>query len=101
MRHGFGYICIICTKTKNLTDKLNEIIITNLENVNLILDQYIKIYKMKIKKNSIEANEFDDTIYEIYVIHEDSIIVFEEIKNKCLDIITELKIICYKCDGHS
>lgn len=87
---------LIPTKTKNLTDKLNEIIITNLENVNLILDQYIKIYKMKIKKNNIETNEFDDTIYEIYVIHEDSIMLFEEIKNKCLDIITELKIICYK-----
>lgn len=90
---------ITITKTSKLNDKLNNIIINNLEIVNNYLDETFKIYKMKIIKNNINNNmdeEIDNNIYEIFVIHNDDDKNFENIKSKCIDTITDIKIQCYK-----
>lgn len=89
---------ISITKTSKLNDKLNDIIINNLVIVNNYLNEILKIYKMKIIKNNINNNmddEIDYNIYEILVIHQDDNKNFENIKSKCIDTITDIKIQCY------
>ena len=84
------------TKTKKLPQDINEIIITNLEKVNELLTKKIKVYNMKIKRNNIGVDNPDENIYNIKVIHNDGIIDLENIKHSGMDIITEIKNICYK-----
>lgn len=82
------------TKTKKLSNEINNIIVKNLEKVNQCLKQNFKIYLMEINKN--DKDDIVKEIYTIKVIHEDYINNFEKMKIKCFDIIMDIKKDCYK-----
>ena len=85
---------IIITKTKKLSDDINNLIIENLEKMNEILSKKIKVYKILIMKVSFEKKE--EPKYYLNTIHETSEKDFLKIKNDCNEIIINIKDNCYK-----
>jgi len=86
---------IIITKTKKLSDELNNLIIENLEKMNIILDKKIKVYNLTIIKLTFGENNEEQQLYNLNTIHESSELVFTKIKNECNEIIINIKNICY------
>ena len=85
---------IIITKTKKLSDDLNNLIIQNLEKINDLLSKKIKVYKILICKISFNKDNTENKYY-INTIHESSENDFLKIKNECNEIINNIKNTCY------
>ena len=85
---------ITITKTKKLSEDLNNLIIENLEKINELLTKKIKVYKILIEKISFDK-ENNTHKYYINTLHESSENSFLKIKNDCNEIINNIKNICY------
>ena len=86
---------MIITKTKKLSEEINNLIIINLEKINELLSIKIKVYKILIQKLIFEQNTPEPT-YSLNTIHETSEKIFTKIKNDCSEIIVNIKDTCYK-----
>jgi len=78
------------TKTKVFSEELNNKIIGYLERINNKLDININVYMMMIKK----INE--STEYNVMVVHDDSIKMYDKLYMDCSNIIIKIKEACYK-----
>jgi hypothetical protein len=85
---------ISITKTKKLSDNINNLIIENLEKMNELLSKKIKVYKILINKVNFDKTK-EEPQYYLNTIHESSEKDFLKIKNDCNEIIIIIKNSCY------